>query len=332
MAQAAAEAGHVGSAYVGGNIGTPLINQVDEMTPADLAVLELSSFQLELMTTSPDVAAVLNITPNHLDRHGTMAAYTQAKSNILSYQTEGDIAVLGWEDPESRQLAGQIKGTLYAFGHQLPEDQLGSFVRHQAVWLRTEAGEQQVMPLESIRLRGEHNVLNVLAACAIAAGAGLTPGVMRAGVEGFTGVEHRLEFVRSLEGAAWYNDSKATSPGMTITSINAFEEPLVVLVGGRDKALPWDEFAANVQRRVDHLVLFGEAAEVIHSALNHPDPNYTLDICPDLASAVTAARHRAQPGDVVLLAPGGTSFDEFADYEGRGARFKELVAGLPVGE
>jgi UDP-N-acetylmuramoylalanine--D-glutamate ligase len=119
---------------------------------------------------------------------------------------------------------------------------------------------------------------------------------------------------------------------MTITSINAFEEPLVVLVGGRDKALPWDEFARIAQRRVDHLVLFGEAAGVIQNALNHVEKSYTLDVCPDLSAAVEAARHRAEPGDVVLLAPGGTSFDEFSDYEARGAMFKELVTGLPAGE
>ena len=153
---------------------------------------------------------------------------------------------------------------------------------------------------------------------------------MKDGVEGFTGVEHRLEFVASVDGAAWYNDSKATSPGMTVTSIQAFDEPLVVLAGGRDKALPWDTFAETVQQRVDHLVLFGEAADKIEKGLNHAQPRYTLDICPDLAEAVAAAHRRAEPGDVVLLAPGGTSFDEFADYEARGARFKELVAKLPV--
>jgi UDP-N-acetylmuramoylalanine--D-glutamate ligase len=174
--------------------------------------------------------------------------------------------------------------------------------------------------------------MNVLAACAVAAGAGLTPDVMRAGVEGFTGVEHRLEFVRELDGVTWYNDSKATSPGMSITSINSFEEPLVVLAGGRDKALPWDAFADTVQRRVDHLVLFGEAAGVIQQAIAHDTEQYTLDICQDLAEAVAVAHNRTQPGDVVLLAPGGTSFDEFSDYEARGRKFKELVAALPVSE
>jgi UDP-N-acetylmuramoylalanine--D-glutamate ligase len=332
MAQAAAEEGLVGTAYIGGNIGVPLINQVEEMKPEDLVVLELSSFQLDLMATSPKVAAILNISPNHLDRHGTMEAYTAAKLNILLHQTAEDYTVLGFENQAAWQLADRVKGNLFVFGQVLPKGQFGSYVQGGSVWLRTAEGEQQVMPVEDIKLRGVHNVLNVLAACAVAAAAGLTPDVMRKGVEGFTGVEHRLEFVRSLNGADWYNDSKATSPGMTITSINAFEEPLVVLAGGRDKALPWDEFAETVRRRVDHLVLFGEAADVIQKALDHGEQSYTLDVCPDLGTAVISASKRAQPGDVVLLAPGGTSFDEFADFEARGARFKDLVAGLPVRE
>jgi UDP-N-acetylmuramoylalanine--D-glutamate ligase len=175
-------------------------------------------------------------------------------------------------------------------------------------------------------------VLNVLAACAAAAGAGLPVEMMRAGVKGFKGVEHRLEFVRRLDGAAWYNDSKATSPEMTVTSINAFEEPLVVLVGGRDKALPWNQFAATAQSRVDHLILFGEAAEVIQKAFKQDQNRFTLDICSNLEQAVQAAYHRAEPGDIVLLAPGGTSFDEFTDFEARGRKFKELVLGLPAAD
>jgi UDP-N-acetylmuramoylalanine--D-glutamate ligase len=332
MAQSAAEAGLVDTAYIGGNIGVPLIKEVDQMCPEDLVVLELSSFQLELMTSSPQVAAILNVSPNHLDRHGTMQAYTQAKMNIFNHQNVDDVSVLGFENQAAWDLAGQVKGKLFAFGHHLPEDQLGAYLHDEAIWLRTEEGEQQIMTLETIKLRGDHNVLNVLAACAIAAGAGLTAEVMRAGVEDFTGVEHRLEFVRELNGAAWYNDSKATSPGMAITSINAFEEPLVVLAGGRDKALPWDTFAETVQRRVDHLVLFGEAADVIEQVMNHQDRHYTLDVCKGLEEAVAAADQRAEHGDVVLLAPGGTSFDEFSDYEDRGRKFKELAAALPVKE
>jgi len=328
MAQAGAEAGLLKTAYIGGNIGVPLINQVDQITAEDLVVLELSSFQLDLITSSPQVAAILNISPNHLDRHGSMQAYTTAKLNIFKHQHAEDFAVLSHENQDAWELADSVKGHLLAFGLDLPADQLGAFVRDQAVWIRTTAGDSQVIHLEEIGLRGEHNLLNVLAACTIAAAAGLTPEVMRAGIVGFTGVEHRLEFVRELDGIAYYNDSKATSPGMAITSIQAFTEPLVVLAGGRDKALPWNDFAETVARRVDHLVLFGEAAEIIKSALNSGEKSFTLDICKNLEAAVAAAHQWAQAGDVVLLAPGGSSFDEFSDYEARGTKFKSLVANL----
>ncbi len=334
MAEAAAKMGTIHQAYIGGNIGVPLIAQVDEMQADDLVVMELSSFQLELMTLSPNVAAILNISPNHLDRHGTMEAYTAAKVNILKYQQAEDVAVLGIDDPAAWALSGKVQGRLYAFGLQMPARQLGAFVRDQSVWLRTETGETEVMPISMIQLRGEHNLLNVLAACAIAGAAGLPRDAMRTGVDGFGGVEHRLEFVRSWGGADWYNDSKATSPGMSMNAMQAFTEPLVVLAGGRDKKLPWDCFAELVQDRVDHLVLFGEAAGVIQAALQALEaaPQYTLDVCAGLDEAVQAAADRAQPGDVVLLAPGGTSFDEFSDYEARGKRFKELVHALPEKE
>ena len=328
MAQAGSKVGLLGTAYTGGNIGVPLITQVDQITQTDLVVLELSSFQLDLITTSPHVAAILNISPNHLDRHGTMQAYIDAKLNIFNHQKADDYAVLGLENQAAWQLADRVKGNLFAFGRQLPTGQFGAFIRDHSVWIRILAGEQEVIPLEQIELRGEHNLLNVLAACAIAAAAGLNPGIMRAGITGFTGVEHRLEFVRKLNKVAYYNDSKATSPGMAVTSINAFSEPLVVLAGGRDKALPWNDFADTIEHRVDHLILFGESAGTIEAALTSNNRSFTLDVCPDLEAAVSAAHLRAQPGDVVLLAPGGTSFDEFTDYEARGAKFKTLVAGL----
>ncbi len=334
MAEAAAKQGAIGKAFIGGNIGYPLIAEVDQMAANDLAVMELSSFQLDVMTSAPNVAVLLNITPNHLDRHGTMEAYIAAKGHILAYQTESDSAVLGYEDPSAWALASSVKGKLWAFGRELPEEQIGTFIRQDGVWLRTEQGETEIMPMAEITLRGAHNVLNVLAACAAAAAAGLPPEAMRAGVHGFGGVEHRLEFVRQWGGAAWYNDSKATSPGMTITAMRAFEQPLVLLVGGRDKHLPWDEFAQEAKSRVDHMVAFGEAAEIIESAVKQVKgtSSYSLEICAGLDQAVAAAAQQASPGDVVLLAPGGTSFDEFSDYEARGRRFKELVQALPEKE
>jgi UDP-N-acetylmuramoylalanine--D-glutamate ligase len=333
MAAAATEMDNsLRQAFVGGNIGDPLLNYVDEMQANDLAIMELSSFQLELMSTSPQIAAILNITPNHLDRHVTMQAYRAAKTNILLYQDEDDLAVLNREDPGAWALIDKVAGWLYSFGRgELKPKQLGTFVRNAAVWLRNEAGEVEVMPLTSVQLRGEHNVMNVLAACAIAAAAGFPVETMRKGVEGFNGVAHRLEFVRNWGGADWYNDSKATTPAGSIAAIRSFDAPLVLLAGGRDKNLPWEEFAELVRQRVDHLVVFGECAELILSAIGEMQPGerpYTWDHCEGLAHAVEVAARMAEDGDVVLLSPGGTSYDEFIDFEERGERFKELVEQL----
>ncbi len=317
--------------WVGGNIGNPLIADVDAMTPDDLAVMELSSFQLELMTASPQVAAVLNITPNHLDRHGTMEAYTAAKARILAFQGAQDVAVLGWEDPGAWGLRSQVQGRLLTFGlPQPPEDVDGTFLNGETLALRQNGRVMPLFPRDVIRLRGEHNIRNVLAASAVAAALGLTPAHMRAGVEGFLGVPHRLELVRVLDGVAWYNDSIATAPERAMAAIRSFDEPLVLLAGGRDKKLPWDAWASLVRQRVRALVVFGEAADLILDALAQaegPLPEVVLR-CHSLEEAVRAAYHTAQPGDVVLLSPGGTSFDAFRDFAERGERFREWVNAL----
>jgi len=315
--------------FIGGNIGSPLIAVLDEMTADDLAVVEFSSFQLEIMTRSPQVAAILNVAPNHLDRHGTMEAYIAAKLNIFNHQTAKDVAVLWRDDAPTWALRTHVKGKLYSFGlTPLPEDAIGTMVRDNAIWLRTEQGESEVMPVEEVRLRGQHNLLNVLAACSAAAAADLATDAMRTATKGFTGVPHRLEYVRTWKGADWYNDSKATTPQASITAIQAFDEPLIVLAGGRDKNLPWEAFIEVANERVDHLILFGEAADVIRRAMGENEFRFTLDICTGLEQAINAAAKMASPGDVVLLAPGGTSFDEFQDFEERGRRFREWVRAL----
>ncbi len=333
MAQAAVEQklSDYQQVYIGGNIGRPLIAEIGSITAADLAVIEFSSFQLELMDQPPHVAALLNITPNHLDRHKTMAAYTAAKQNIFKNQQPGDFAVLGREDAGAFALAAALdEQQLLSFGlGALSAGQFGTFVQDDAIWLHLpgQTVAQEILPLSEIALRGTHNVLNVLAACTIAAAAGLPPQAMRAGVQGFSGVAHRLEFVRNWGGADWYNDSIATAPERAIAALHAFDEPLVLLAGGRDKDLPWGEFGALVAERVNHLVLFGEAASIIQTALPS-EANCTLDICAGLAQAVQTASQRVSPGDVVLLSPGGTSFDEFVDFAVRGERFKQLVSAL----
>ena len=340
---------HPSHIYVGGNIGNPLISVVEEMTPNDLAIMELSSFQLDIMTRSPQVGAVLNITPNHLDRHPSMEAYTNAKANILAFQGAEDVAVLGRDDAGARVLAGawgladRVKGLprgtgrgkLITFGREVVWELTPGWVadvhlRGDEIVIWDGSHARPVMPRADILLRGEHNLLNVLAACAISFAAGLPVEAMRAGVRDFRGVAHRLEFVRSLNGADWYNDSIATAPERAMAGMRAFDGPLVLLAGGRDKKLPWEAFVRLVCERVDHLVLFGESAVMIAEqvkAIRTSRP-FSIDCCAGLHEAVLAAANVTGEGDVVLLSPGGTSFDEFRDFEVRGERFKQWVLAL----
>lgn len=325
--------------WVGGNIGAPLIGMLDEMSPNDPAVMELSSFQLDIMTCSPPVAAVLNLTPNHLDRHGTMDAYIRAKANILHFQQINDVAVLSRDDLVTWSLRHKVRGRLVTFG-LAPADgtqfatgtdtapEMDVYVRDEMVMLRRDDKETAIMPISLIALRGEHNLRNVLAACALAAAAGLSPEAMQTGVAEFGGVAHRLELVATIDGVHWYNDSIATAPERAMAGVRAFNEPLVLLAGGRDKDLPWDDFAALICERVDHLVAFGEVGPMLADRVQHApvaDRPDTIDICSGLKLAVQRARQVAQAGDVVLLSPGGTSFDEFRDFAYRGEQFKQWV-------
>ena len=319
-------------AWVGGNIGNPLIEQVDQIDEDDLVVLELSSFQLELMTRSPQIAAILNITPNHLDRHGNMQAYIAAKSRILRFQHPGDVAILNRDDPGSWSLAENLKSDLISFGFQKPDSkQNGTYIYKDAIWLQLGRESLKMLPLEWIQLPGRHNIANVLAACAIATAASLALPAIQTAIEEFTGIPHRLEFIRNINGADWYNDSIATAPERTMAAIEAFEGPLVLLLGGRDKNLPWDDLSQLIHQRVRAVVLFGEAAGLIERALRAVKKEETLQVisrCNTLEEAVQAAAKLAQPGDTVLLSPGCTSFDAFKDFEERGEYFRKLVNAL----
>jgi UDP-N-acetylmuramoylalanine--D-glutamate ligase len=330
MAEAAVV--HPHKTWVGGNIGLPLIEYLDEIEAGDIVILELSSFQLEQMTHSPQVAVILNITPNHLDRHGNMQAYTAAKAHILAYQTVSDLAVLGHDDPGSWGLASQVRGKLISFGLEQPEKGLaGTFYYSGRLYMQDGTARQELMEQSAILLRGEHNLLNVLAACAVAWAAGFPEEAMRKGILGFAGVPHRLEFVRHYHGADWYNDSIATAPERSIAAIRSFSEPLVLLLGGRDKNLPWQDLADLIHQRVDHVIVFGEASEKILKALGPVESGkrpLTISHCQSLQGAIHSATAVIEPGDVVLLSPGGTSFDEFIDFEQRGERFRLWVNQL----
>ena len=311
--------------WVGGNIGRPLIADLHKMGSNDMVVQELSSFQLEIWNQSPHVAAVLNITPNHLDRHKTMAAYADAKANILRFQNENDIAVLAADDPGAFALENEVQGRLRTFSLRgVVED--GAFIRDNAIWLRN-GNEKRVCSLDDIQLRGQHNVLNVLAAVTLADSVHVPVEAMAQAIRTFNGVEHRLEQVQERSGVRYINDSIATAPERTMAALAAFDEPLILLAGGRDKDMEWDEWTRQVSQRVKHVVLFGELADMLAERLQAAGyATFTRE--QNLADAVTAAAKIARSGDIVLLSPGGTSYDAFVDFAERGELFRELVNEL----
>jgi UDP-N-acetylmuramoylalanine--D-glutamate ligase len=341
VAQVAIDSGK-GAAYrsvwVGGNIGSPMLSMLEQMQPSDLVVMELSSFQLELMTKSVNIACILNITPNHLDRHTTMEAYIAAKRRILEFQTSQDIAVLGRDDPGAWGLLGDARGRLYSYGREKPPEGMNGACL-DGEWLCLWDGKEilQVVRIDEIQLRGWHNVENMMAACAISQAAKLPLAAMREAILTFTGVPHRLEWVHTWRGADWYNDSIATAPDRVAAAIRSFDSPtdlhrpIVLLAGGRDKKLPWNELAELIHERVEHLILFGEAAGKIAATVGNTKPDkrpYSIDTCVGLEQAVKLAARVVEPGDIVLLSPGGTSFDEFRDFEERGEAFKRWVFNL----
>jgi len=318
--------------WVGGNIGNPLILDLDKMGTEDIAIMELSSFQLEIMSRSPQIAAILNLTPNHLDRHKTMAKYITAKARILTNQSNNDVAVLNRDDPNVRELFAEVNGRRITFGINPPHNkQDATYYKRGKLYLQASGQVAKIIKSDLINIRGTHNLYNVLAAIAISAAATFSLPAMYDGIVNFKGVSHRLEFVRSWRGADWYNDSIATTPERAIAGIDSFDQPIILLAGGRDKDLPWERLGQVIQQRVDHLVLFGEAADLIMETVTgqgKETQRFTVDHCKSLEQAVQKAAEHVQPGDVVLLSPGGTSFDEFTDFEERGRRFTQWVKEL----
>ena len=321
--------------WVGGNIGNPLISDLETIEAEDIVVMELSSFQLELMTTSPQIAAVLNVTPNHLDRHGTMEAYIAAKLRILTHQSAKDVAVLGYDDARARALALETPARLLFFSAGA-EVEAGAFKTNGELTLRMDDRDREICKADDIKLRGRHNILNILAASVLAKLAGASVQAIRQVATSFTGVEHRLELVRDADGVRWYDDSIATAPERSIAAIRSFEEPIILLAGGRDKDLPWDAFVEETVRTVRWLITFGEAGPMIAEEVERVRTRRGAEgerlegvICVStLREAVDEAARRSQPGDVVLLSPGGTSFDAFQDFAARGRRFQALVREL----
>jgi UDP-N-acetylmuramoylalanine--D-glutamate ligase len=321
--------------WVGGNIGRPLVGELDEIAPGDRVALELSSFQLEGLPVSPPIACVLNLAPDHLDRHRTMDAYREAKLSILRCQSPADVAVLNLDDAGVVGMAAATPGQRRWFSLSQEPAADGAFLRLDRLVIRAGGSEGAICRRHEVRLRGAHNVANLLAACVAAEAAGGTIEAMRQVALSFAGVAHRLQVVGQKRGHTFVDDSIATSPTRSLAALAAFEPPIVLLAGGRHKNLPLSDWARTVCERVEQIVLFGEAADVLGAAIE--------DACRDLGAgaqgllvhrvssleaALALAVNVAPESSVVLLSPACTSFDTFRDYGERGDRFAQLVSEI----
>jgi UDP-N-acetylmuramoylalanine--D-glutamate ligase len=314
---------------VGGNIGVGLLGLLDDIGPETLVVVEMSHAQLERVSTSPHVACVSNVTPNHLDRF-TWPEYVDLKRQVLRYQTADDVAVLNLDNEVTRGFAAEVRGRLVATSMRaaLPGD--GATLDGGTIVLTRDGETTAVMPRDEIQLRGDHNVENVLLAVAVGGVLGVGPVAMREAVGGFTGVEHRLEPVATVAGVRYVNDSIASSPTRALAGLRACEEPVVMLLGGRDRRLPKEELAAEVVRRCRAVVTFGEAGQLYSAAVRDAPGGAAVVRCEvtTVEEAVETAAGLAKEGDVVLFSPGGASFDAYRGFDERGAAFRAAVSGL----
>jgi UDP-N-acetylmuramoylalanine--D-glutamate ligase len=313
---------------VGGNIGTALISMIDSSREDGWNVVELSSFQLETVVDfHPDVAAVLNVTPNHMDRYESLMDYAAAKHNIFRNQTAGDLAILNADDEIVSSWARGLRAHVVQFSVERELEE-GLFLRGRDLVSRTKDGERVLMSRDEMKLRGTHNVENVLAAFAAGLACGAAPESLRETVRSFQPVEHRLEEVAEINGVRFINDSKATSVDATAKALEAFidiEGKVVLILGGRGKKAPYAPLADLIKARVRKMILIGEDAQTIESEIGHAAP---YEQARDMNDAVSRALAAAEAGDVVLLAPACASFDMFESFEHRGRVFKEEVQSL----
>lgn len=309
---------------VGGNIGVPVVDLIERSTDDTWSVLEVSSFQLESTETfHPAVSVILNITPDHLDRHGSFENYARAKERIFAKQDENDALVLNADNARTEKAAARAHAEVFWFSIEHGVDQ-GAWVEDGWVVYRSgpEAAVEKIMPLNKIPLKGEHNVENVVAAVSATRQAGASAEAIGRAIEKFQAVEHRLEFVSSVHGVDFYNDSKATNVDATAKAVAAFPSGIHLILGGKDKGSDYTTLSELLRERVRAVYTIGSAAAKIESQLRGVVSLYS---CETLEKAVNAAASAARPGDVVLLAPACSSFDQFENYEHRGRVFKELV-------
>jgi UDP-N-acetylmuramoylalanine--D-glutamate ligase len=309
---------------VGGNIGVPLLSLVETSTDSSVTVAEVSSFQLEtIQDLRPEIGVLLNLTPDHLDRHKSFEEYARAKMRMFENQIERDAAVLNADDPEvTKRMPSKPHSYWFSRQKRVAE---GAFVRDDEIIFRAEGLEMPLARRSEILLRGDHNLENVLAACVASHLAGAPLDAIASGVKTFRAVEHRLEFVAEIEGVQFYNDSKATNVDAALKAVEAFPGPLIVILGGKDKGSPYAPLQEPLRQRARMALLIGAASEKIASDLSG---SVALEHTGALERAVNIAMEHAKPGDVVLLAPACSSFDQFENYEQRGRVFKDLVAQL----
>ena len=310
--------------HVGGNIGRSLLGALPQILPEDRIVLELSSFQIEWldeMEWSPHIAAILNIMPNHLDRHGTFAEYRNVKGKILDHQKNGGIAVLIGDDSGSSSMKNRVKGDILWAGTGLH----GTGITLEDGWIveKTTGGMEFLFDCGKLVIPGKHNILNALAASACARAMGVEPENIARGLAAFRGVPHRLELVGEKEGVRFFNDSKATTPEAATAGVNAFDSPVIPILGGYDKGVSFDRMAREISGRVKWAALIGVTAALIKRSLE--DAGVESTVYSSFNEAFSACAACAKPGDVVLLSPGCASYDMFNNYEERGEAFREMV-------
>ena len=313
------------STVVGGNIGTPAISLVENATLKTVAILEVSSFQLEtIQTFRPKIAVVLNVTPDHLDRHRTFAAYVDAKARILENQQANDFAILNADDPTCESLASRTRAQVFWFS-RAKEVRQGAYAGDGRILFRDSSGQREIMLVSEIPLKGEHNVENVLAAVCVGSLMGCSSEAIRQTIRNFKAVEHRLEYVATIRGVEYYNDSKATNVDATIKAIESFPANIHLILGGKDKGSDYSVLNDLLRHRVKRVYTIGAAAAKIESQIQGATEIIHAET---LDTAVKRAAAEAQSGDVVLFAPACASFDQFKNYEQRGEVFKEVVKEL----
>ena len=316
--------------YLGGNIGIPLFTKIPEMTPKDIIVLELSSFQLMNMKVSPNIAVITNIAPNHLDIHNSYEEYIEAKTNIFKYQSQEGIVVLNYDNDITRKMGEQTIGKVCYFSSKEKLD--NGYILDNGVIKYCQNGlRRHIIEAKNLLLRGIHNCENVCAALAATESLADIENQIKA-LSKFKGVEHRLEFVKELDDVKWYNDSIGTSPTRTIAGLYSFEEPIILIAGGYDKHLEYEPLAKPIVEKVSNLILLGQTAEKIEKSvereLKRTKKSLPIFRCQNLEEAVQEARNIAKPGDIVLLSPASAAFDMFKNFEQRGKIYKELVNNL----